>query len=434
MVLFLDTNVLLHYDFEQADWPSIVGEPVERVLLSWVNLHELDRLKDNHPSSSRRDRARRVLSLLESVHRATSGSAAPRLELLGFCRLQPVANFDSLELDATNPDHRLVVTALRVRNEEGLEVGLVTHDTTPRIVAELLGVPAFDMPAGWLLPASEDPRTRRIRELDAQLAKERSRRPKLSLGFDGVPKIELERAAQPIVLNESLADAVATLVRPSCPLPSSAYRNVDPSTIPGDISEQDRVVERYWKEVRRWVLDLGRYLRDTHDLWRLDIDVGNKGSSPATDVAVRLDFPSGLHLHTRATVREPPSPPDPPSERRQLSRPRPYRALAGMPYGAWVGTNVSPVTIGPRPSGEWSAHVRIRKVAQTTTARIDPIWVEFMDDPRSFGIKASVLADELPEEIELDLHVVLLDPSPSEAPTAEEIVALMERLQARDGG
>ena len=73
MVLFLDTNVLLHYDFEQADWPSIVGKPVERVFLSWLTLHELDQLKDNHPSSSRRDRARRVLKLLEDVESIDCG-------------------------------------------------------------------------------------------------------------------------------------------------------------------------------------------------------------------------------------------------------------------------------------------------------------------------------------------------------------------------
>ena len=367
------------------------------------------------------------------LNRSIAGSGAPQVESLGFCRLQPVADFDSLELDATNPDHRLVVTALRVRKEEGLEVGLVTHDTTPRIVAALLGVPAFDMPEDLLLPASEDPRTRRIRELDAQLARERSRRPKLFLGFEGVPRIELERAMHPIVLNENLADAVASLVRASCPLPSSVYRNFDPSAIPDDISEQDRRVERYWREARQWVLDLGRYLRDTRNLSRLDIDVRNEGSSSATDSSVRLYFPSGLHLYTRATVREPPSPPDPPNDRGRPSRSRPYRVLDGMPYGVWIGTNVSPVAVGPRPDGQWSAHVRIKKVAQTTTARIDPIWVEFTDDPRSFGIKVSVLADELPQEVEQDLHVVLRDPSTSEAPTAEEIVALMEHLQAGGG-
>jgi hypothetical protein len=52
-------------------------------------------------------------------------------------------------------------------------------------------------------------------------------------------------------------------------------------------------------------------------------------------------------------------------------------------------------------------------VAQTTAANIDPIWVEFAaDDPHSFRIKAAILADELPEEIEQNLHVILRGPVP----------------------
>ena len=49
MIVFLDTNVLLHYDFEQINWESELGAPVRQVVICWVNVEELDRLKENHP-------------------------------------------------------------------------------------------------------------------------------------------------------------------------------------------------------------------------------------------------------------------------------------------------------------------------------------------------------------------------------------------------
>ena len=78
MVIFLDTNVLLHYAFEDADWEAIVGESVERILTCWVNLHELDRIKDTHPNSQRRDRARRVLRMIEEAQAADSDTLLGR--------------------------------------------------------------------------------------------------------------------------------------------------------------------------------------------------------------------------------------------------------------------------------------------------------------------------------------------------------------------
>ena len=70
MIVFLDTNVLLHYDFEQINWESELGAPVRQVMICWVNVEELDRLKADHPKTRRRERARRVLRLVVQTREA----------------------------------------------------------------------------------------------------------------------------------------------------------------------------------------------------------------------------------------------------------------------------------------------------------------------------------------------------------------------------
>jgi hypothetical protein len=238
MVILLDTNVLLHYDFERPDWGPIVETHVQRVLPCWVNLHELDRLKDGHPNLRRRDRARRVLRLIEEVNRSEVGRLVGGMRL-AFCKLHPVLESSAAELDATNPDHRLVATALRFREIEGCEVELVTHDTTPRICRRAPGHPGVRYSGRAQAsriggsPDATDPPARTG-------AGERSRRPKISVGFEGLRTIELAWRTQPIVLDAELADAFVGLVQDRYPLPSSKYQDFDPAVIPDEITREDR--------------------------------------------------------------------------------------------------------------------------------------------------------------------------------------------------
>ncbi len=431
MVIFLDTNVLLHYAFDDADWEAIVGESVERILTCWVNLHELDRIKDTHPNSRRRDRARRVLRMIEEAQAADSDTLLGRGSEFAFYSAQPKIDFASLELDPTHPDHRLVATAWHYQNAEGAEVALATHDVTPRIAADLVGLRAVDMPADLKLPASEDPQAKEIRRLRGELERERARRPNLAVDIGGELRAEIDWSMEPLQVPALLFDEVVALQAEKYPRPSRRYQNTDPALIPPDAQQEERRIAGYLNQLPDWLDALNTYMRDNAHRQPLTFQIRNDGTAPATDVALELSFPLGVCLKTKASVPDPPQPPRVPISTpadRSLNLQRTMARI--LPYGTWIaGRNVSPVSVGKDASGSWRAGVRFKKLTQQRGQATDPIWIEFNgEEAHSFQIEVTIIADELPTELKQDLHVVVRRTQFPKALTAEDVASVLADL------
>jgi hypothetical protein len=431
MVILLDTNVLLHFDFERAAWSEVMGRPVERALTTWVTLHELDGLKDSHPNPRRRDRARRVLRLIESgAVVATPADVSPGREV-AFCSVQPAIDFEALGLSAANPDHQLVATALSMR-ALGFDVAVVSNDVTPRIAARMVDIAAMDMPESLQLPASEEPEHREMVRLRTELEQERSRRPVLVADFGEARVIEIEYAASSWVIPDVVFDQVIADQVSKYPRPSQRLYGLDPFLVTREAVEEEREVAQYPTLLHRWLNDLDKYLHTYGHLHPLAVRIRNDGRAPANDVSLNLAFPKGVIVHTKATVPSPPEPPPPPRAQgvRDMS---PYAGFLDrvLPYGTWVvGRPVSPVHTGLE-SGKWKAAVRVTKIAQQRSQQIDPIWIEFGGKPKSFPIEARMLADELSREVVTDLHVVIRE-SQRTVLTAADIVPLLHRRSAED--
>ena len=217
---------------------------------------------------------------------------------------------EALELDRSNADHRLVATALGAQRG-GADVILVTHDVTPRIAGNLVGIRAVDMPSAFLLPASEDPQAQEIRRLKADLEQERSRRPVLAVGVEGSQQVEIEWARQPLHIPRQVMDGVRSIQAETYPKPSRLYRNTDPALIPPDAQHLERGIAQHSRQVQDWLNTLNDYLRETSHLYLLAVELRNEGSAPATDVTLELSFPEGVEPSTRAVVPDPPPPPRP---------------------------------------------------------------------------------------------------------------------------
>ncbi len=344
MNIIVDTNVLLHFDFEGADWAEVAGCQVEAVRMTWVNLEELDELKDAHPNARRRDRARRILGLIEKIQSSGSPIKLSDGTLLEFCSLQPQADFEALNLSRSNPDHRLVAIGLRLQ-ESAHAVGLVTHDVTPRIAAGLVGIRAWDMPSRYSLPASQDPQVHEIRRLKAELEKERARRPDLHVDFGEGPILEIEWPRQALRFPDSLIRGVATSIEAKYPDPSKRFKNFDPALIPPEARDEERRISTYLAAVGTWLNSLNQYLQSTVHLQPLRFRVRNDGTAPASDVSLRVSFPVGVQVHTLATVNGPPKPPAPPGDPLRARGTALHGSLRRiLPYGTRIaGEAVSPV-------------------------------------------------------------------------------------------
>ena len=431
MIVFLDTNVLLHYDFEQINWESELGAPVRQVVICWVNVEELDRLKANHPKTRRRERARRVLRLVVQTREAGAPHDLPGGSELTFYPLQPSIDFLQHNLDASNPDHRLVATALQLQTTENMPVTLITEDATPRLAAIELGISAVVPPVAFRLPASDDPAEQEIRELKRQLELERHRRPKLSVHFDRTDVLTLAWPPNPIQIHGPLLKEVIAQERERFPQPSRGFRDMDPIMIPEDAKQLERRVARYFQELPGWLNKVNEHLGVSAHLKPLSFVVRNSGSAPATDVTLDLLFPTGVEVQTKATAPAPPSPPTPPDRSKQPRRLDLVQTAArALPYGTWMGTNVSPVAVGRQHDGTWLARIQFKKISQLREEHTDPVWIEFSGQPHSFSIVATLLADESPDDIHVELPVVV-DTSPiSPEITADDLLTVIEQFGA----
>jgi PIN domain len=107
MIALLDTNVLLHYDFHGANWSRVLGKGAHLIVTCWVNVQELDRLKNDHPKQRRRDRSRNVLKIIEeaSTSPLRLPSSSDSEHLLTFSSPRPDIDFAEVGLDGSIPDH-----------------------------------------------------------------------------------------------------------------------------------------------------------------------------------------------------------------------------------------------------------------------------------------------------------------------------------------
>jgi predicted ribonuclease YlaK len=65
IVLFLDTNVFLHYQsFDQIDWSALFGVANVEIIIPPVTVHELNKHKDSHPKPRIRARAADIIKKL----------------------------------------------------------------------------------------------------------------------------------------------------------------------------------------------------------------------------------------------------------------------------------------------------------------------------------------------------------------------------------
>ena len=95
-----------------------------------------------------------------------------------------------------------------------------------------------------------------------------------------------------------------------------------------------------------------------------------------------------------------------------------------------MGTNVSPVAAGRQHDGTWLARIQFKKISQLREEHTDPVWIEFSGQPHSFSIAATLLADESPEDIHVELPVVV-DTSPiSPEITADDLLTVIEQFGA----
>jgi predicted ribonuclease YlaK len=147
-VLFLDSNILLHYTFfTDLDWPKLGDAGTVELVFPYTVISTLDKKKFDSADAAVRERARKVIAKLEGISMLDN----PRVrENVTFCLLdqEPEIDYARWGLSRESEDDRIIAEILYYREiHPGREVSVVTGDFGLKLKCKRHDIPIFQLAA-----------------------------------------------------------------------------------------------------------------------------------------------------------------------------------------------------------------------------------------------------------------------------------------------
>jgi PIN domain-containing protein len=423
--LFPDTNVLIHFPaLDGLDWRALCKTDEVVVHISQSVLGELNKIKEIGDSKRVRKRAasvqRRLKQLIGSP--ADSRQLAPKISVEFEVETPDISAYPGLNV--TIADDMLVASVLQFRRSDTERSVIVTDDNGLGLMVKAgrWEIETIEPPATERLPEEPDPDEKEKEELRRQLAAIRNALPIPKLRFsDGElmfkmagPPDDQESNAQQAIQRER--DKHRFLPEPK-EVESTEKLSARALAAMNDnyasFVERDPVqVKKYNDALEEYFAQFEKVFRENAQIRRrivkIELAVENTGAAPARDLLVRMHFPDGfmiLEKGKRGNVfRKMPEPPLRPGHFRPWFDPRSWTAnLSDIALP--ISPNAPSLSIHKTNSYEVCWHVP--KLRQRGRSEVDAIYILFDDEPFSFHIDYSIVADNLPDAVLGKLHVVV---------------------------
>ena len=330
----VDTNLFLQcHPLEQLDWTPWDSFEEVRLIVTRPVLREVDYRKNKgNDRISRRARAtsamfRRMLTDEHKVFRAKK----PRVVL---CIELQHTHSPELEqqLNYQERDDQLVGTLYEFsRCHEGIDVRLLTHDTTPLFTARGLGLTGDIIPDNWLLPPESTDAEREVQSLRSEVARLRKTEPSFTILCEDQSNTELEHYYASFTWYKPLTDdqvaAVMQSLKAQFPLESDfgprepaerAPKQRTGVNVLDEITKElftpatDEEIEEYRdKTYPEWLERCEQILRYHHwalqeqaPLLQFSFLAANVGTRPATDALVTIEARGNLQIQPPSTAAD----------------------------------------------------------------------------------------------------------------------------------
>lgn len=427
LVLFLDTNVLLHYRYDELDWLILEKTEAVRLTIAPVVFRELNKQKDSNAVGKLRERARKVLVALD---RRLKDSAVARLrdrvDIEGLA-VEPNIDFESRYLDRSIGDDVLIASVLSFQEKHpDRPCKLVTRDIGLRLKAKYHSIDVVNPPGEFEITEEESPAEKRIRELQAELSAVRSRLPNLRLKFVGVEE-DFLRAT---ILNgepfdsDSAEKEIERLRLKHPPLPMPNFGPTGPMTAPQswfqitveDREEYNRSLEQYFEHYRRYQREVHASRNRAKLVVPIGLEVVNNGTSPARTIVVALHFPDGFKL-TERLEQEPAAPRLPEKPRSQgaiiaerMQSPSFVLPRASLSVPQRSISNVSAPTI--RKGNSYDVEYTLMTINHGFGEKLEALFVAFesFETAKSFKFTFRIHSSDIPVPEQGVLSVAINEP------------------------
>lgn len=321
LILFPDTNILLHYKpIAEIDWLAVTARKACVIAIAPIVLAELEKAKALHPSSKLRERAKRVIAgLLDAADGADPIMLRPKVGLM-FVDHEPGIDFAAARLAADIADDRLIASALDLHRGDQVPVAIVTADAGLIIKLRSRPVEIVRLDDTKKLPALLDEEQKEVRDLKAKVARLELRRPALQARFaDGTLQLTLARRSPPI---EPPSLAAQRIAHPHLTTDTAARHRLDLSVRMPRISvinlehlaDYNRALDAYFEAYAQFLEDHAAWAADDVCLFELGFIVANMGHGPATNIDIHLALGQGCEWVDPDDRTPAPEPPKPPQE------------------------------------------------------------------------------------------------------------------------
>jgi hypothetical protein len=406
--LFLDTNVLLHYQaLDAIKWREIVSAKRVFLHLAQSVLEEIAIKKDMGESKRLRKRAGSVAKrLLECLETANPFCIRPDEFLLLESETPKMERFPALN-PASNDD-KLVASALTFSQASASNCFVVTGDSslTLRVKLKQWNLKHISAPEPHKLPDEPDAEERARMEIQKELAKLKKEQPELALTFlNGETFL---RVPQPSDIEPHVQETMTKLRSDKKPISTLGRVILGASSAfgtPEEIDEYNGALEDFFSQYEAW-------LRAVHAIKQKIVDIKlkvfNRGAVPAESVHISLRFPDGFKLVKRKEVSKYfPKPPNEPTKP-GIEGILPAGLRSAEMFTPTFHMPTAPVkeSISIIKTNSYDVVWERQKLRQNTSEPLDEMAAIFTSQLRSFEITFELRADNLRAVVPGKLHVI----------------------------
>lgn len=431
--VFIDTNVFINYrSLKEIDWLQVTAADKVVIVLVPVNIRELNYLKDSPEKSPKtRKRAASALKIIKETFKDDlEVELRSNTDLIFEARDASSDIFDNNHLRDLRDDHFIAsIIKYRVENNDN-QIVFFTHDFGMRGKAKLATIETLSLPEKYKLPDEPDEQQVKIRQLEKELKRFKSRLPDLKLKFQNGTQ-ELIFSPYKDNLEDEFIKGEMESVKAKHPQKNPEAKAIAkwPSIMPMvgfsslfdiPLSEFDRYnndLETYYENYKSHLRDLVSFLAAQKRTIPLLLQLDNNGTSPATDVDVILEIKKLVAVKEEHDNDEKPIPPQPPKEPRTQSELQfdfftelpAFSPDSSLSIDALLQERLRPSTVQTESATE--VHFHINKIKHKCTKVLETIFLEIESDEemKNFSLHYTINSHEAMDDFKGQLIVKIED-------------------------
>ncbi|TPG56353.1 hypothetical protein [Sphingomonas glacialis] len=328
--IIIDTNQVLHFQpIDQIDWCALTGCNHCTLVITPILLRELEQKKIFSPSATLKSRAARMIDFLVSKMVLPDPIELRPKVTLAFVVQEPAIDFATHQLVREINDDHYIATAIE-RQNAGRVTLIASNDGGMAMKLRSRAIRVLRLTDALRLPDEVEAGAKELRDAKLEIARLKSRQPKLSAAFrGGASKREIRNARAIEMGVPSLSKIRAD--HPLLPLPGepsasnvgalSAYRSISALGMPSRerIEQHNAALRSYYTLYERYLRELRQWTENLRLTATLHLILKNDGSATATNIDVTVNFPKTIFLSSVSERASEPVAPDAPAKPNTLS-------------------------------------------------------------------------------------------------------------------